>query len=45
MVREDRRRSVGEARLEDQADFSSPVFLTRWLVKEHGELCLQFATV
>ena len=37
MVMEDRGSSLGEARLEDQVDYSS-VFLTRWRVKEHGEL-------
>ena len=37
MVMEDRGSSLGEARLEDQVDYFS-VFLTRWRVKEHGEL-------
>lgn len=37
MVMEDRGRSLEEVRLEDQVDYFS-VFLTRWRVKEHGEL-------
>lgn len=44
MVMKDRRRSLGEARLEDQVDYSS-VFLTRWREKEHEELFLQLAIV